>query len=131
MGGWGGGEARLSDPRGGGGAESHGRGAGAFLPAQASSVQLTAAAGSGEVAQDSVHREGLSPGLTEPAGPSLAQRTFSGVSVSTRHPRGLSDFGLVEVWPEFSWVLSDEGQAGSIISHFSARLADWDLVSAR
>lgn len=42
--GWG--EARLSDPRGGGGAESHGRGAGAFLPAQATSVQLTAAAGS-------------------------------------------------------------------------------------
>lgn len=77
-----------------------------------------------------MHREGLSPGLTERAGPSLAQHTFSGVSVSTRHSRGLFDFGLVEVWPEFSWVLLGEGQAGSIISHFSARLETWDLVSA-
>lgn len=84
----------------------------------------------GEVAQDCVHREGLSPGPTERAGPSLAQHTFSGVSVSTRHSRGLFDFGLVEVWPEFSWVLLGEGQAGSIISHFSARLETWDLVSA-
>lgn len=91
MGGWGG-EKLGSRTRGEGAARSPtGRGAGALLPAQATSVQLTAAARSGEVAQDSVHREGLSPGPTEPAGHSLAQHTFSRVSVSTRHWRGLSD----------------------------------------
>lgn len=63
----GGGEKRGArlDPRGGGGAESHGRGAGAFLHAQETSVQLTAKAGAGEVAQDCMHREGLSCGSPE------------------------------------------------------------------
>lgn len=49
------------DPRGGGGAESHGRGAGTFLPAQATLVQLTAAAGSGELAQDLCAQGGAQP----------------------------------------------------------------------
>lgn len=89
-GGWGGEKrgARLN-PRGGGGAESHGRGAGAFLPAQETSVQLTAAAaGAGEVARDCVHSEGLSRGPPEMPRVPLAQHTFSRGSVSPPGTRG-------------------------------------------
>lgn len=47
-----------------------------------------------------------------------------GSQFPTRHSKGLSGFGLVEVWPGFPRVLSGEGQAGSLISHFSAPLQD-------
>lgn len=47
-----------------------------------------------------------------------------GAQFPTPHSRGLSDFGLVWVWPEFPRILSGEGQAGSTISHFSAQLEE-------
>lgn len=102
----GGGEKRSArlDPRGGGGAESHGCGTGAFLPAQETSVQLTATVGAGEVAQDCIHREGLNRGLPEMPWVPLAQHTFSRGAVSHPTFEGLICFwfsvGLARVSPD-------------------------------